>query len=738
MKELLVPVGNMESLKAAVLNGADAVYLGGKKFGARAYSDNFTDEEMVEAIKFCHLYGVKIYVTVNTLIYESELESVYNYCKFLHKNGVDALIVQDISLISLLARRLPNLEIHASTQVHTVNEETLKLLEDLNVKRVVLARELSLSEIDKMKTSMEKEIFIHGALCICYSGECLFSSVLLNRSGNRGMCAQVCRLPYRMKVNGQFAQTNGKYLLSTKELKTVEYFDQIMSSSVQSLKIEGRMKSKEYVACVTKLYRNLIDYYYGKSDLKIDEYEHDLEVIFNRKYTKGFLNNATNEEIINIHTSNHLGVNLGKVIDIDKKYIYIKLNEKLNQGDGIRINESNDGMIINYLYDSQKKLINSSDDIAIIDNKLKCKIGDTVNKTSDIEIMKKYDLLDDRKIGIDIKFETIDTMAYIFITDGTNEVKLGREIVSKSINISIDKATVLDKLSKLGNTPFYIKSYEINLSDSIFINIKDINQLRRDAIDELIDIRSNSKKEFIELDDKANVNENYIDKLNLSVLVRTEEQLNKCLNYFDRIYIHDKKVYEKYKDNEKVYYQTSRIFEDVSYNRCLSTELGSVYKNHGVIDYYLNITNHETINYFNKYNNIKTLSVELSEEEIKKIMDYYNHKCNVELLVYSRIEMMITKYCPINYLFNKDKICNKCINNKYELVDRNNVSYPIVNDISKHLTHILDSKVTNNIDRINYYYDLGIRNFRIELFDETIEDINIIIENLNKKKNDLK
>lgn len=738
MKELLVPVGNMESLKAAVLNGADAVYLGGKKFGARAYSDNFTDEEMVDAIKFCHLYGVKIYVTVNTLIYESELESVYNYCKFLHKNGVDALIVQDIGLISLLARRLPNLEIHASTQVHTVNEETLKLLEDLNVKRVVLARELSLSEIDKMKTSMEKEIFIHGALCICYSGECLFSSVLLNRSGNRGMCAQVCRLPYRIKVNGQFAQTNGKYLLSTKELKTVEYFDQIMSSSVQSLKIEGRMKSKEYVACVTKLYRNLIDYYYGKSDLKIDEYEHDLEVIFNRKYTKGFLNNATNEEIINIHTSNHLGVNLGKVIDVDKKYIYIKLNEKLNQGDGIRINESNDGMIVNYLYDSQKKLINSSDDIAIIDNKLKCKIGDTVNKTSDIEIMKKYDLLDDRKIGIDIKFETIGTMAYIFITDGINEVKLKRKIVNKSINISTDEATVLDKLSKLGNTPFYIKSYEINLSNSIFINIKDINQLRRDAVDELIGIRSNSKKEFIELDDKANVNENYIDKLNLSVLVRTEEQLKKCLNHFDRIYIHDKKVYEKYKDNEKVYYQTSRIFEDVSYNRCLSTELGSVYKNQGVIDYYLNITNHETINYFNKYNNIKTLSVELSEEEIKKIMDYYNHKCNVELLVYSRIEMMITKYCPINYLFNKDKICNKCINNRYELVDRNNVSYPIVNDISKHLTHILDSKITNSIDGINYYYNLGIRNFRIELLDETIEDINKIIEILNKKKNDLK
>lgn len=390
MKELLVPVGNMECLYAAVLNGADAVYLAGKKFGARAFANNFDDEEIIDAIKFAHLYGVKVYVTVNTLIYESELESVYNYCRFLHQNAVDALIVQDIGLMSLLRKRLPNLEIHASTQVHNVSKYTLKLLEDLNVKRVVLARELSIEEIEQMDTTMEKEVFIHGALCISYSGECFFSSILMNRSGNRGECAQICRLPFKLKENGQYLETDGQYLLSTKELKTLDYFENIMKSSVKSLKIEGRMKTPTYVACVTKMYRNRIDNYYNKCAIN-PEYEKDLEIIFNRKYTKGFLFHASNEEIINIKTPNHIGKTIGTICNIDKKYLYIKLNHHLKQGDGIRINQ--DGMIVNYLYDSSKKLVSSAQNMALIDNKIECKIGDKVNLTSSCDLIKKYNAL---------------------------------------------------------------------------------------------------------------------------------------------------------------------------------------------------------------------------------------------------------------------------------------------------------------------------------------------------------
>lgn len=736
MKELLVPVGNMDSLKAAVMNGADAIYLGGKRFGARAFAGNFNDEEMILAIHFAHLYGVKIYVTVNTVVFESELEDVYNYCLFLHKTGVDALIVQDLGLMSLLKRRLPNLEIHASTQVHNVSESGLRILEDLNVKRVVFARELSLATIDSYKTSMEKEIFIHGALCVSYSGECLFSSVLLGRSGNRGECAQVCRLPYKLLENDEFVKTDSKYLLSTKELKTVSKFKEIMDSSVKSLKIEGRMKSPEYVACVTRLYRNLIDYYYGKDDLRISEYEEDLKVIFNRQYTYGYLFNATNDEIINIHTSNHVGVHLGKVFKVTSKYIYIKLDSQLNQGDGIRINETNDGMIVNFLYDESLKLTSVCKNSAVIDNKIKASVGDSVNKTSDITVINKYRELPVRKVDIDVTFTHSGNHATLEITDGINVVKKEADIVFPSKNISIKKEDIIKQLSKLGNTPFKIANISIGEFESKFINIKDLNAIRRNAIEELIFIRENSKKEVIQRKDNEEMHKNSLEeKLTLSVLVRNEEQLLKCLTYFDRIYVIDRNLYNLYKDNPKIYYRGSRIYEKTNIKNTLATELGEIYDGAEISDYFLNITNHETLDYLSKYADINTLSIELEDDNIERIMKHNNY--NVEMLLYSTFELMITKYCPVNKVANKDTVCTKCMKNEYKLVDRNGSKYPIKTDVLNHLTHILDSKVTNNIEKLKYYYNLGIRNFRIELNSEDSKEIDDIIKNLDNQKSNL-
>lgn len=736
MKELLVPVGNMDSLKAAVMNGADAIYLGGKRFGARAFAGNFSDEEMILAIHFAHLYGVKIYVTVNTIVFESELEDVYNYCLFLHKTGVDALIVQDLGLMSLLKRRLPNLEIHASTQVHNVSESGLRILEDLNVKRVVFARELSLATIDSYKTSMEKEIFIHGALCVSYSGECLFSSVLLGRSGNRGECAQVCRLPYKLLENDEFIKTDSKYLLSTKELKTVGKFKEIMDSSVKSLKIEGRMKSPEYVACVTRLYRNLIDYYYGKDDLRISEYEEDLKVIFNRQYTYGYLFNATNDEIINIHTSNHVGVHLGKVFKVTSKYIYIKLDSQLNQGDGIRINETNDGMIVNFLYDESLKLTNVCKNIAVIDKKIKASVGDSVNKTSDITVINKYRELPVRKVDIDVTFTHSGNHATLEITDGINVVKKEADIVFPSKNISVKKEDIIKQLSKLGNTPFKIANISIGEFESKFINIKDLNAIRRNAVEELIFIRENSKKEVIQRKDNEEMHKNSLEeKLTLSVLVREEEQLLKCLTYFDRIYVIDRNIYNLYKDNPKIYYRGSRIYEKTNIKNTLATELGEIYDGAKISDYFLNITNHETLDYLSKYVDINTLSIELEDDNIERIMKHNNY--NVEMLLYSTFELMITKYCPVNKVANKDTVCTKCMKNEYKLVDRNGSKYPIKTDVLNHLTHILDSKVTNNLEKLKYYYNLGIRNFRIELNSEDPKEIDDIIKNLDNQKSNL-
>ena len=262
--ELLAPAGNLNILKAAVDNGADAIYLGGENFSARAFADNFTNEEIVEGIKYAHVRGAKVYVSINTLVYDDEINDVFNFADFLYLNDVDALIVADFGLINALKNRYPSLAIHVSTQLNTHSLWQVKLLESLNVSRVILARETELSTIKyiKQNSSMPLEVFAHGALCVCYSGNCLQSSLIGKRSGNRGKCAQPCRMQYTLLENNK-AVSNKKFLLSLKDLNTLEHIDELIEANVASLKIEGRMKSVEYVALVTKTYRDAIDNYYG-------------------------------------------------------------------------------------------------------------------------------------------------------------------------------------------------------------------------------------------------------------------------------------------------------------------------------------------------------------------------------------------------------------------------------------------------------------------------------------------
>ena len=225
------------------------------------------------------------------------------------------------------------------------------------------------------------------------------------------------------------------------------------------------------------------------------------------------------------------------------------------------------------------------------------------------------------------------------------------------------------------------------------------------------------------------------EKLTLSVLVRDEEQLLKCLTYFERIYVIDRNLYNLYKDNPKIYYRGSRIYEKTNIKNTLATELGEIYDGAKISDYFLNITNHETLDYLSKYVDINTLSIELEDDNIERIMKHNNY--NVEMLLYSTFELMITKYCPVNKVANKDTVCTKCMKNEYKLVDRNGSKYPIKTDVLNHLTHILDSKVTNNIEKLKYYYNLGIRNFRIELNSEDSKEIDDIIKNLNNQKSNL-
>ena len=728
--ELLSPAGNYTSLIYAVNNGADAVYIGGKKYGARAYSLNFDQNEIVKAVKYCHLYGVKLYVTINTVIFDNEVEEFLEYVKFLYENNIDAVIMQDIGMIKCVREHFPNLEIHASTQLHNNNIEQVKLLKKLGVKRVVFARELSIEEISKMDVPIEKEVFIHGALCICYSGCCLFSSLTASRSGNRGECVASCRLPYRLLENGNEVKTNGKYLLSTKELNTINNIGILLDNNIDSLKIEGRMKSPEYVGFITSMYRKAIDSYYSGNNYKISKDDlYKMMVLYNREYTNGHLFGDSGKDLMNINTSNHQGTYLGKVIEVDSKKIKILLDEDLNQEDGIRFVSEEKGMIVNKLYNTKDLLVNSikKGNIAVVDNKIGLTKKDIVNKTIDKLLMNELSILKERKVKIDMKVTAlVNKPLEITIKDvDGNIVNLEGESVSKSINRPLSKEDIEKQVTKLGNTPFIIDRLDIVMDDNIFIPNKFLNELRREVCDRLIYIRENSasKKENF----KLHLEDRTIKKDNryLNVLVRNEEQLKAALSLnVDNIYITDYSLYKEYK-NSNIYFVLPRVinhYADYKDENLLVRELGSINKYVGnklIGDYTLNICNYESINTVSSLGLDRVcLSVEVDLDNLKRT------NYNTEIIVYGRIELMITKYCIMNMVINNDdKKCSLCQTNKYTLVSQNNNKYPIGRE--GHLMVIYSDNIDLS-DKIDIIKE-KVNNIRINLYDEDYnETINLI------------
>lgn len=738
--ELLSPVGNAQTLKQAIHNGADAVYLAGTAYGARAYADNFKQEELIKTIKYCHLYNVKIYITANTLIYQSEVNNFLDYIKFLHLNKVDAVIMQDIGMINLVKKKFPNLEIHASTQCHNHNEAGIKLLKDIGVTRVVIAREISLDDINNITLDIEKEIFVYGALCVCYSGCCLFSSLNGGRSGNRGECVGSCRLPYKLMKNNKIIQLKDKYLLSTKELNTIDYLDKILSSNIDSLKIEGRMKSPYYVGYITKLYRTLIDNYYSHNKSQLtSEQKINLKKLFNREFTKGYLLNES--DIMNTKNPNHQGIIIGKVLKKDKKYIYIKLeNDNLYREDGIRFKNSNKGMIVNKLYNNKLLLVNSINkgDIAIVDNKFNISDNDLVLKTIDKKLVNSLNLYDEKKIEINFDVKAhIGKQLEISISDNVNKITKYGYIVEKSISQEVDDDNIIKCLSKVGNTPFKLCKIDISKDDNIFISLKNINEVRRQLIEKLISTRENKAHKEIIINKVAN--DNYIKspyKYSLNVLVRDEEQLQCCLNNsIDDIYVTNYKLYHKYKKYNNIFYRTSRVnnnYIDFNAANLLVTELGGIYKymnnNNIVGDYYLNITNSESIKFLNSKNVRKvTLSPELSDKEISLIME---KNYNTELIIYGRLELMIMKYCPLRKNLNYCGIC-KNSKDKFYLKDRLNNLYPLIRENC--LTHIMHHKNIDKISQIVEYKNMNIKNYRIELFDENYDEVEKLIHKVRNQ-----
>ncbi len=722
--ELLIPVGNKECLIAAIHNGADAVYLGGKKFGARAYSNNFDEQEMVEAIKLCHLYGVKIYVTVNTMIYNNEVEQVMNYLNFLYTNNVDAVIMQDNGMIELTRKTIPDLEIHVSTQAHNHNKPAIEHYKNIGCTRVVFDRESSLESIYNIDVDIEKEVFVYGALCICYSGNCLMSALNGGRSANRGMCVGSCRLPYTLYKNDT-KQKEG-YLLSTKDLNTLSNLKEILDKGIDSLKIEGRMKSKEYVSIVTKTYRKLIDNYYEGKDIILTKEDNDkLLQTYNREFTKGYLFNETN--IINDKTSNHQGIKIGTVIGVNNKRITIQLDKNLYQNDAIRFDKPNKGMYVNSLYNNKGLLVSSisKGNTCQVDNKdrimIKDLLGSNVLKTIDTKLNDELNNIQEKKININISFKAfIGQNSTLTITDNTNTIEVTGNIVDKALNAPITKERIQEQLSKLGNTPYKLSIIDITIDNNIFINLKELNELRRNAVEQLT-----NKREGTPISEKQINFKEYpyktASKPKISILTRNEDQLKLAIsNNIDIIYTTEENLYNKYKQNKNIYLRLDRVLEthkEYKQENLLCTEFGSIVKyskeNNIRTDYYLNAANDHTIS---KYLGLNSKSVTISIEADNLQINEIKNKEQSEIIIYGYPESMIIK----NNIFNirDEKTYLKDIKgNKYKVIFKN-------------FTHIFNHEPINMIDRIPKLKGFG--TIRIELLDENIGEVQTII---NKVKN---
>ena len=738
--ELLSPVGNMEMFYQAVHNGADAVYLAGTSYGARKFAKNFTKEELVEVFQYARLYGVKVYVTVNTMIYEEEVDDVLAYLGFLHRNGVDAVIMQDMGLIAVTRKMYPNLEIHASTQCHNHNKEIVSLWKSLGITRVVLAREMSLNEIKEIDVDIEKEVFVYGALCVCYSGGCLFSSLNGGRSGNRGECVGSCRLPYQLLRNGQVVNTKGDYLLSTRELNTLSGVGELIEAGVDSFKIEGRMKSPYYVGYVTRLYRKMIDQYYEKKCRQLSNEElTNLKKLYHRGFTNGYL--FSDKNIMNIESPNHLGVKIGVVVGKEKGRLKIELTmDDLAQNDGIRFQHKNEGMMVNRLYNKKGLLVRqvSRGNICLVEDKFGVKIGDVVLKTIDSQFVQELEKLPERKVSISMKIECFcgEDMK-LKLWDGKHEVIVSGGMVEKAVNREVTEEEIKRQLGKLGNTPFAVSEILLEKDPEIFVSLRELNELRRKAVEELEKRRVQPKKEYQVVPYGEEEFERLEEKkqIYLNVLVRNEEQLKCCLECgVDDIYVTDYDLYLKYQDYSNIYYRMDRVvleYPDKKQERLLVGELGSVYRyaqNNTVIgDYYLNVANHHSVQLLRKLG-IKriTLSVELSDERIRMLMkeDY-----PVEMVVYGRLELMVMKYCPLKECLGYCGSCRQS-QDQFSLRDKFGTVYPMVR--SHCLTHILHSEVKDKIDNVMEYQQMGIKHYRLELFDEVPGEIRNLIERFRR------
>ena len=768
LEELLAPAGSYDVFKIAVNAGADAVYIAGQNYGARAYAKNFTMEEIEKAVEYAHLNGVKVHVTVNTLINNFEIVDVLNYLFKLYQIGVDAVIVQDFGLIWLLKTLIPDLEVHASTQMGINNYSSIKWANENNIKRVVLPREVNIAQIrqtteqlKKDNINMDIEVFGHGALCYCVSGKCYMSSYNSGRSGNRGACAQPCRREYRLKYRG-YNIGNG-FLLSTHDLATYDNLQAISDAGVKSLKLEGRMKSGDYIGTIVNSYRNLIDGNEG-------DYAKDLHLVFNRKFTNGYMMGDSPGDVMGRGSSGHEGLYIGDIVDIEDTKVTIEIKNKeipiiLEPGDGIafKYNGKIKGIYL-------ENIIKQDENEIVIDTTRLVKVGTEVfisysKSTHDyLKQFEKEEIKNNVGINLSLTWDenlNLFTKVEFYIDDELiNFRHKTLDKFEKAENKPVKKETIEKQLKKTGGTPFYIENVRFNnMPNNIFIPIREINQIRREILDTATELLMNhytpTKKAVKKVrKDLAKFFENYENTPSktkrktpkLSVFIDDISQINAISGfdlkriYFDRNchYNNPEDYFNNIKEtlkqaslrasptelvwvlssfiSEEDALKCSEIVKELEDEGIIISVMGdfpgmaeifdcSIYGNHN-----LNVWNSFAVRDLNEAGfKSLILSSELSGDEIKELINK-NHDRNIdlEMIVNGNLEVIVSKDDFTNLNDGKDFIIsNDADYATLEDKKRKKFKYKIFFDYNRQ-SHIINKDCLCLIEEMNEIKEIGL------------------------------
>ena len=783
MIELLSPVGDIECLKAAVQNGADSVYFGANLFSARAFASNFDSVELKNAIQYAKLRGVKTNLTLNTLIKDSEFEDAFNLAKKAYEYGIDAIIVQDLGLAKILIKSFPDLAIHASTQMSVHNLQGTLELQNLGFKRVVLSRELSAEEIQYISknTNVELECFIHGALCISYSGQCLFSSMIGGRSGNRGKCAQPCRLPYSLIDNDNKELDKG-YLLSTRDLCGLEYIPYLIKSGVNCLKIEGRMKNPEYVAIVTRIYRKYIDLANTNKEYSISEEDKkQLMLAFNRgNFSTGHLSTTPNRNLVFKEKQNNMGLFLGTVENFNpnKGLIKLKIKESISIGDKISLEFEDGTYTISELLKKNTNVKSAFPGETVTIGRMKGNIkkGNNVYKISSKELsnMSLESLkCEQRKIDLNCTIILAKNKPIEINVTPANGIELYKDLNIKyksnlvpeeSINKPLDRETIIKQFSKTQSSPYFFKNINIKLDNNLFLTISSLNELRRNILEqvECFAINSITRKvpniNYSKIsEEKSNFTKNISTSLLLNIL-HSEFDYSK-LESVDKIYIPLKYFLKKryttilntLSEQFNLYIYLPTIIK-ANYRNLMHSNIEKAISNYNIKGFVLsNISNfllledfnnknfefiaNYTFNIFNKFtiNELKelginhfTISPELDRTTIEDLC--HNSNLPTELIVYGKTPLMNMNYCVLGKSNKCYPKCDaKCNSGKtFYLKDRLGMKFLVVPDNIQTVTTIYNSKTTSICPK-----DFSVNSVRIDILNENIEEINNIINVVN-------